>query len=213
MKNYYWMILVLVSIFVLGTGCAIEEGDDTDVDTDTGDTDSDSDSDSDTDSDTETDTDTGDEPDPEYGPCPFKTDGVDNWNVAAEHISGASKGEIRFFTAVGDGSHQNPSILDSNDSGYLGMSYEVDAGTYRFSYLGYQYADECSGEDCPVAWAQYGSKAVLDELSDECLQFLDCNWWDADEENEKTVDCAECAIKVHVDEDGAITGAGNMANY
>ena len=152
-------------------------------------------------------------PTPTYGVCPFKTDGAYNFNVAGTYISGATKGEVRFFTEFSDGSYPNPQVLDSNASGYLGMQYTLDEGTYRFSYLGYQYSSSCSGSDCPVAWAQYGGKNVLSTLSPECLAFVDCNWWDATAKAEKNVECAECALKITVADDGTITGAGNMANF
>jgi hypothetical protein len=152
-------------------------------------------------------------PAPEYLPCPFTTDGPFNWNVAGKYISGASKGELRFFTAHSDGTYPNPQVVDSNESGYLGMYYEIDEGYYRFSYLGYQYSEACQEGDCPEAWAQYGDKdSVLAQLSPECRAFIDCNWWDADNREVVDVDCAECALKVYVESDGTIWGAGNMSN-
>ncbi|MBN1585462.1 hypothetical protein JW899_03790 [Candidatus Uhrbacteria bacterium] len=155
----------------------------------------DADADADADSDADTDADT------DCAPCPFKTDGPYNLNVSTDYVLGYgdNSGCVKM---VGEFIHswewkEGMILGDNNADGYVGMTFtnksSLPKGMYRFSYIG--------AADCSISsyyWADYGvDREEMFELDEECLRFIECPNDDG------------CNLKIAVDDNGNITGAGN----
>lgn len=65
-------------------------------------------------------------------------------------------------------------------------------------------------------WLQYGAEDILLQLSDEALEWLECNWWDEFAEDYVDPPRGEdpaCGIAIWVDDDGTVWPDGNMGYY
>lgn len=91
---------------------------------------------------------------------------------------------------------------DSDEDGWLGLSYEVPAGTYLLNWRA----------GSPETWADFGTKEALAAMTDDERGFVSCNWWDSGSSSLVDVSGSSCALRVSVDSDGNITAAGNMGN-
>lgn len=121
------------------------------------------------------------------------------------YISGTSCAQVRgnlpglTWTAGAD--------LGSEADGYRGVSYQMTAGTYEISYVGWA---DCSSR-APDVWADYGKKENLAAMSPGARAFVQCNWWNGSAT--VSVGSPSCNLKISVDASGNVSPAGNMVNY
>jgi len=186
-------IIAFMSLF---TACGLQEGEDTgnppDVIVDGGDT-----------------GDTGDATDVDL-PAPFRSPEACILDFSTRYVSDATCGEVR-GNLPGMSWTEGVYVEDTDGDGYLGMSYEVPPGTYEISYLGYQ---NCAERTPHEAWAQYGHPEDLMGMSAEALSYIQCNWYDASTgEYINDLPDPHCNIRITVDDQCNITGAGNMGDF
>jgi len=134
-------------------------------------------------------------------------------DFCSDFTSGSTKGEVRGTLPMMTWT-KGLVITDaspSDDYAYMGitMDFNLPAGTYDISYIGYQ------GETVPATaaeenWADYGLKKTIQRMSSEGRAFIQCNWYDATSKKEITVAKPECHIRITADANGVLTGAGNM---
>jgi hypothetical protein len=155
--------------------------------------------------------DAGTDDEPEYLPDPVISPKACVLDFSSYYMSGSTEGEVRGTLPMMDWT-DGLGIADpdtDDDYGYAGltMRFDVPEGTYDISYLGYQ------GERPPAseAWAQYGLIDDLLRMRPEALEYIQCNWY----KNGEIVDVSapKCFIRISVDEDCVITGAGNMGDF
>jgi hypothetical protein len=100
--------------------------------------------------------------------------------------------------------------LGSEHDGYRSVNYQMAAGTYELSYVGWA---NCSSRSNDV-WADYGTKEHLAAMSADARKFINCNWWNASQSRVNDhVSSPSCNLRISVNSAGVITAAGNMANY
>ena len=137
----------------------------------------------------------------------FKCDCI--MDFSSYYTSGSTCGEVRGELTNMSWS-AGPEILAPDLDGYMGMSYELDPGTFAFSYLGYQ---DCDDKWPGEAWAQYGHQDFLKQMTEEARSFIQCNWWDETTQTLIEVESPSCSLRITVSSDCELTGAGNMANF
>jgi len=146
-------------------------------------------------------------------PAPFKSPAACVLDFSAAYVSGSKCGELRgdIRGTVAVSWTDGPYMLDSDNSGYLGMAFTdaPDAGTYNLSYVGWQ---NCSAQTPNEAWAQYGDIDQLKAMTSAARAFIQCNWWNAATKTMVTGVNPSCNIRVTFDAACNITPAGNMAN-
>lgn len=97
--------------------------------------------------------------------------------------------------------------LGSESNGYRGLSYQMAAGTYEISYVGWT---NCSNRT-PDVWADYGKKEKLMAMTSGARAFVQCNWWNGS--STVSVSVPGCNLKITVNGSGQVSSAGNMASY
>lgn len=198
---------VLFTIMFLGlAACGIQEPDTVPADdTASGDID--------VDIDVDVTIDTPDDPsdpvvEPQTVAGPFRSPGSCIWDFNSAYVSDAICGEVR-----GDLPNMSwsdgPAIANPDGDGWMGMHYEVQDGTYTFSYLGYQ---NCGSSSPYEAWAQYGGEDQLSAMTPEDRAYISCNWWDAANQRKLSVSNPSCSLKVTV-VNCDVRPAGNMSNF
>ncbi len=128
-------------------------------------------------------------------PAPYVFDF--NARYTADEVTGEVLGDL-----PGISWDSGVTARDSDEDGWLGLSYEVPAGTYTLNWRA----------GSPETWADFGTKEALAAMTDAEREFVSCNWWDSSSASLIDVSGPSCALRVAVDADGNITAAGNMGN-
>ncbi|KPJ85816.1 hypothetical protein AMJ57_01760 [Parcubacteria bacterium SG8_24] len=161
------------------------------------------------------------DPDPDPEPCedceepvelvagPFRSPAACVLDFNSAYVSGATCGEVR-GNLPGITWESGARILDDDLDGWMGMAYELPAGEYDLSYLGFQDCDSASPNE---AWAQMGHVLQLLQMLAADRAFVFCNWWDASAEEMLEVESPSCWIRIVVDGECNITAGGNMGNF
>jgi len=147
-------------------------------------------------------------PDPAYVAGPFRSPGSCIWDFNSAYASDAICGEVRGELPNMTWS-DGPALANPDGDGWMGMHYEVQDGTYTFSYLGFQ---NCGSSTPYEAWAQYGGEDQLSAMSPEDRAYISCNWWDATNQQKLNVSNPSCSLKVTVT-NCDVQPAGNMSNF
>jgi len=205
-KNLWIAIIALTSSFAF-VACGVQEDEDTDA------------------PDVVTPADPADPADPDVLPDVFRSPAACVLDFSSHYVSGAKCGELRgdIRGTVAVSWTAGLYMLDSDNSGYLGMAFTdaPDAGTYNVSYIG---LTDCSTHSATDSWAQYGLVDDLRNMTAEARSFIQCNWWDAinrvmfdsDPSSTKCVGMdgqpCGCNIRIKIDAACNIGPAGNMAN-
>ncbi len=139
-------------------------------------------------------------------PCPriwLRT----RFSSRVRNVSGSTCGEL-LGNLPGVNWTTGMSVGDPNKDGYYEAKLDAAkmiAGTYEFSWKGYQ---NCADKLPKEAWAQYGSKTQISQMTAAARKCLYCNWI-ADDGTEKSVTNPSCGAKVKIAADCTIECAGN----
>jgi hypothetical protein len=140
-------------------------------------------------------------------------DGTCTLHFGARYIGNADAGEVR-GTIPGMSWGLGPDIedLDGNDED-LEWTLDADgaiAGTYEISYV------NDDGE-----WANFGDGGSIAATDPDFRGYVDCTWWDENEQETVLVSNPGCGLKVRVEvvrrsngsKECTFSPAGNMYNY
>ena len=147
---------------------------------------------------------------PTYLPDPVSSPSSLHLLFADYYMSGSPCGDVKGNLPGTNWNDDYTGLLmqDTNADGYLELTLSATpAGTYDVTYRD----RECSGQPQMKAWAHFGEKDMIRQMRTQAKQFLQCNWWNGTAE--VTVSSPGCNIRLSIDGNGLITGAGNMANY
>ena len=146
-------------------------------------------------------TDSGNDTGSALSVAPFRSPAPYVFDFNAVYTAGESTGEV-LGDLPGLSWESGVTARDSDEDGWLGLSYEVPAGTYMLNWRA----------GSPETWADFGTKAALTAMTDDERGFVSCNWWDSGSITLIEVSGPTCALRVSVDGDGNIIAAGNMGN-
>jgi len=126
------------------------------------------------------------------GPCRL--------DFSALYVNASVSGEVRGNIPGVSTWDAGPAMNDANADGYLEYApASLPTGTFDLSYLG-------AGQ-----WALYGAKEQLRTMKPAALAFVACNWFDG--QAETAAASPECHLRIAVDAQCVVTGAGNMAAF